>query len=393
MAIQASERRHWWYERAEPGVLTLLAMAAISLPPLVLIGVLSTAQAGQFAVVLAWAAALLLLVRLPALLRGEGRRIGLLALVLATGFTGVGLATVPPAVDAQGGGLTFAAPPRISQEHFSRILITGNSPAAPYGDELYAIIVSYGLDPAVALAFFQHESQYCTTGACVNNALLNWGMLRRHIRPERNAGSSGGFARYANWEDSVRDWCELMLGYIRRGMDTVEKAIPVYAPTSDGNVPSAYINAVRRQVAAWSGGNIPSGGTPREPALRAYSMPLDQALLSETFLAAAVEYRPTWAFHQYLLSESQAGRPLGVPVDGSRIINVNGQRFAVQVFALDTLYTPIAAQESETNWSDVRRLSNLLRQTAPQTTTTPSSGITPTPTSTPTSGSDEARTR
>ncbi|PDW01443.1 glucosaminidase domain-containing protein [Candidatus Viridilinea mediisalina] len=385
MAIQASERRRWWYERGEPGALTLLAMAAISLPPLVLIGVLRMAQAGQVAVVLAWVAALLLLLRLPALLRGEGRRLGLLGLVLATGFTGAGLAAVPPAVDAQGGGLTFAASPRISQEHFSRILITGNSPAAPYGDELYAIIVSYGLDPAVALAFFQHESQYCTTGACVNNALLNWGMLRRHIRPERNAGSSGGFARYANWEDSVRDWCELMLGYIRRGMDTVEKAIPVYAPTSDGNVPSAYINAVRRQVAAWSGGNIPSGGAPREPALRAYSMPLDQALLSETFLAAAVEYRPTWAFHQYLLSESQAGRPLGVPVDGSRIINVNGQRFAVQVFALDTLYTPIAAQEAETNWGDVRRLSDLLRQSAPQTT--------PTRTVTPTPSSDEANSR
>ncbi|RRR69174.1 MAG: hypothetical protein EI684_16395 [Candidatus Viridilinea halotolerans] len=382
MMLHSAERQ-WWRERGEPVALTGLAMAALSLLPLVLLELLTLAQAGRMAVLLAWAAALLLLLRLPQLLRGEGRRLALLALVLATGFTGAGLAAIPPAAEAQDGGLTFAAPPRISQANFSRILTTANSPAAPYGDDLYAIIVSYGLDPAVALAFFQHESQYCNTGACANNALLNWGMLRRHIRPERNAGSSGGFARYANWEDSVRDWCELMLGYIRRGLDTVEKAIPVYAPTSDGNVPTAYIGAVRRQVAAWSGGSVGTGGggaaVNREPALRAYSMPLDQALLSESFLAASVEYRPTWAFHQYLLTESQAGRPLGVPIDGSRVINVNGQRFAVQVFALDTLYTPIAAQESETNWSDVRRLSALLQQTAPSATATPRPTLTPTP--------------
>jgi hypothetical protein len=370
----AETSRRWWRERGEPWALTVLALLAVSLLPLVLLDLLTSAQAGRAAVVLAWAAALLLLLRLPALLRGEGRRMGLLALVLAVGVAGAGLATMPPAAEAQSAGLTFQSAPRISQASFSRILTSAGSPAAPDADELYTIIVGYGLDPAVALAFFQHESQYCNTGACARSGLQNWGMLRRHIKAERNAGIVGGFARYATWQDSVRDWCELMLGYIRRGMDTVEKAVPVYAPTSDGNVPTAYISAIRRQVAAWSG----SGGgrtASSEPSLRAYSDPLDQALLSETFLAASVEYRPTWAFHQYLLAEARAGRPLGVPIDESRIISVSGQRFAVQVFALDTLYTPIAAQESETNWGDVRRLSALLRQTPP--TVTPTATATP----------------
>lgn len=347
--------QRWWRERGEPRALTVLALIAASLPPLVLLELITQRQGARAAIALAWAAGCLLLLRLPALLRGEGRRLALLAALVAAG---VGLASVsvrPHEAAAQSAGLTFRAAPRISQGSFSRILASAGSPAAPHGDELYTIIKGYGLDPAVALAFFQHESQYCTTGRCARGELRNWGMLRQHIKPHRSAGFNDGFARYATWQDSVRDWCELMLGYVNRGMETVEKALPVYAPTSDGNVPTAYISAIRRQVAAWSG---QSG----DLSLRAYDGPLDQALVAETFFAASVEFHPTWAFHNYVLAEAHAGRPLGTPVDESRVIDVGGKRFAVQVFALDTLYTPIAPDEAETNWGDVRRLSELLRK-------------------------------
>lgn len=362
-----SPARRSWRERGEPRALTALALLAASLPPLMLLELLSPRQARSAAIALAWAAACLLLLRLPALLRGEGRRLGLLAALLAAGLAVVVASPGPQGAAAQSAGLTFRGAPRISQASFSRILAAAGSPAAPHGDELYAIITGYGLDPAVALAFFQHESQYCTTGRCARAELRNWGMLRRPIRAGRSPGLSDGFARYHTWQDGVRDWCELMLGYIGRGMDTVEKAVPVYAPTSDGNVPTAYIGAIRRQVAAWS------GQAAGDLSLRAYAGPLDQALVAETFFAADVEFHPTWAFHNYLLAEAHAGRPLGVPVDESRVISVGGQRFAVQVFALDTLYTPIAAVESETNWGDVRRLSALLR-TGPAPTPAPTSG-------------------
>ena len=83
----------------------------------------------------------------------------------------------------------------------------------------------------------------------------------------------------------------------------------------------------------------------------------------ETFRANELEYHPGWAFHKYMLDEARAGRPLGTPVDKSRIITVGDKQFAVQAFALDTLYTPLAEEESETNWSDVRRLSDLIKQT------------------------------
>lgn len=355
-----------WRARGEALVITALALVGLSLPPLLMLELLTPHQAVRGAVVLAWAAASLLLLRLPALLRDVRRRVALLALLAVGALAGAGL-ILSPVAQAQG-GLSFRAAPRISQGAFSQILANAGSPAAPHADELYAIIVAYGLDPAVALAFFQHESQYCTTGACARGDLQNWGMLRRAIRPERSVGTAQGFARYVSWQDGVRDWCELILGYINRGMDTVEKAVPVYAPQSDGNVPAAYIGAIRRQVAAWAGRAV------GEPALRAYAGSLDQALIAETFLATNVEFHPTWAFHNFALAEAHAGRPLGAPLDESRIINVGGQRFAVQVFALETLYTPIAATDAETNWGDVRRMSALLRQgpaPTPAATSTP----------------------
>ncbi len=356
----------WWRERGEPAALTALLIATVSLPPLVLLELITLQQAYRGGVVVAWAAVCLLLLRLPPLLRREGRRLGLLGLLIALAGGLVALASGPSQADAQSAGLSFRAAPRISQANFSRILAATGSPAAPDGDELYTIIKGYGIDPAVALAFFQHESQYCTTGSCARAGLRNWGMLRRAIKPERSTGSGEGFTRYGTWHDGVRDWCELMLGYVNRGQDTIEKAIPIYAPTADGNVPTAYIGAIRRQVAAWSG---QSAG---ELTLRAYDGPLDQALVAETFLTAQIEFHPTWAFHNYMLTEAHAGRPLGVPVDESRVITVAGQRIAVQVFALDTLYTPLAAVETETNWRDVRRLSALLR-TGPAPTPVPTS--------------------
>ncbi|WP_129675518.1 glucosaminidase domain-containing protein [Candidatus Chloroploca sp. Khr17] len=360
-----------WRTYGEPLALTILVLLGISLVPLRLLGLLTSLQLQQSAIVLAWVAVSLLVLRLPALLQRESRRLGLLVGMVALAGVILVVTALPPAASAQSQGLTFRATPRISQTNFSRILANAGSPAAPYGNELYDIIRGYGLDPAVALAFFQHESQYCTTGRCARSGLQNWGMLRRHIKQERNAGLVDGFARYATWQDGARDWSELMLGYVNRGMDTVEKAVPVYAPTSDGNVPTAYINAIRRQVASWSG----SANAGADVALRAYTGPLDQALISETFLASSVVYYPNWAFHQYMLAEARAGRPLGVPMDESRIIMLDGQRFAVQVFALDTLYTPIAPVESQTNWSDVRRLSDLLAPPlAPAPTVTPQVG-------------------
>jgi hypothetical protein len=351
----------WWRERGEPRALSALIALALSLPPLALLDIITPGRAARAALALAWVAGLLLAARLPALLRHEGRRmlalVGVLAATLASALS-LGQAA-PPASAA--GGLTFKADPRISQESFAAILQRASSPAAADAPALYAVIASYGLDPAVALAFFQHESSFCLSGACANGNLHNWGMLRRPIKAERGAGLVGGFVRYASWEDGARDWCELILfRYVNRGLDTVEKVVPVYAPSSDNNAPDSYVNTIRRVVAAWSGRRFELAAE-----LHSYTGSLDQALVSETFGSAGIAYHPTWAFHTFMLDEARAGRPLGAPLDDSRIITVGDKQFAVQVFAQDTLYTPVADDESETNWSDVRRLSELLTAPAP----------------------------
>lgn len=145
--------------------------------------------------------------------------------------------------------LTFQAPPRLSALAFGRILAEHGSPAAPEADTCYRVCASYDLDPAVALAFFAHESTYGTKGRAVQTR--NWGNLRKgqgHATHEL-----GGFAYYAHWADGLADWCTLIRArYIGRGLKTVGPALRIYAPSSDGNDPDAYAKAVCALVTGWT---------------------------------------------------------------------------------------------------------------------------------------------
>lgn len=152
--------------------------------------------------------------------------------------------------------LTFVAAPRISAAQFRRVLARAASPAAALADALYAIPVAAGLDPAVALAFFGHESRYGTAGICRDYDTKNWGNVRSLCDPRRGVGIStrgGYFAKYPTWEAGLADWCDrITRRYIaERGLDTVAKALPIYAPSSDHNRPEEYTAAVVRDVAQW----------------------------------------------------------------------------------------------------------------------------------------------
>lgn len=149
--------------------------------------------------------------------------------------------------------LTFAAAPRISAATVARVLSAAHSPAAPDAATLAAIPAQYGLDLAVALAFFGHESTFGTKGAA--RATKNWGNLRKGQGHQAGIvmGEHGSFATYRTWEDGLHDWCVLIKRvYIgTRKLTTVRKALPVYAPSSDGNTPRAYADAVIASVARW----------------------------------------------------------------------------------------------------------------------------------------------
>lgn len=206
--------------------------------------------------------------------------------------------------------LPIQAPPRISPAVFAEVLTRAGSPAAPEntGGALYQIPLAHGLDPAVALAFFQHESTYGTAGLAVQTR--NWGNLRRSPTGRgqvREIPGRGPFAHYRTWADSLHDWCALMRGplYLGAGRATVAQIVPVYAPSSDGNRPAAYVAAVERSVAAWeivsrAGGWI-APGTPDPWARWGDAHPLPP------------EQRP-FAIPRRWLAEAQAGRPLGAAI-------------------------------------------------------------------------------
>lgn len=155
------------------------------------------------------------------------------------------------------GEMAVVAPPRISAEKFRSILVSGASPAAPFSAELYAVCVREYIDPAVAVAFFQHESGLGSRGICAAYDLKNWGNVRTPedaslgtlIQTER-----GPFARYPDWQSGLLDWCRRLKGpkYAGAGLATVERVVWKYAPADDGNSPQAYIEAVRSLVHSWT---------------------------------------------------------------------------------------------------------------------------------------------
>ena len=174
-------------------------------------------------------------------------------------------------------------PPRISRPGFCHILEAAHSPAAVVGGACYDLIMDYDLDPAIALAMFQHESSYGTAGAAVNTR--NWG----NVRPPRNGwlqatgltdGQNGSWLLFrprpgemagGEWLRSCEIWCILVSElYVKKwGLVTIAAAIERYAPRPDGNNPNAYTAAVVRSVELWAREYPPRPSGPPEFCTRA----------------------------------------------------------------------------------------------------------------------------
>ena len=139
---------------------------------------------------------------------------------------------------------TILAEPRIRQGTFITILRDRRSPAAAEGKACWDGIVAHGVDPALALAIFQHESSFGTKGAAKDRR--NWGNLRKSPKfPD-----DGRFVVYPTWADGARDAARLLARYgrneIRPGTNTkTAQTFPfVWAPSADGNRPDVYGNEV-----------------------------------------------------------------------------------------------------------------------------------------------------
>jgi hypothetical protein len=139
--------------------------------------------------------------------------------------------------------LALLSPPRIARPAFAAVLTAAHSPAALYADACYAAIVAQGIDPAVGLAMFRHESGYGCAGVATKTR--NWGNLRKSMGRAHHVAE--GWAWYSSWPDGAADWAALMRAYVGRGLTTVRAAIPVYA--------DAVIVAVQRwqaQAEPWA---------------------------------------------------------------------------------------------------------------------------------------------
>ena len=150
--------------------------------------------------------------------------------------------------------LTLLSAPRISIHQFTRVLDKYHSPALSEADALYATCLAHKFDPAVALAFFVHESSAGTQGKA--RITLNWGNIR--IGQGRQLRNANGWAWYRTWNDGLADWCQLLnrLYIVRWSLSTVAQMIPRYAPRSDGNAPTAYIKTVLALVASWQAQDV-----------------------------------------------------------------------------------------------------------------------------------------
>jgi hypothetical protein len=142
--------------------------------------------------------------------------------------------------------------PSLRPSFVDRVLSRAHSPAQGTGQALYDLSKTYHIDDAYALAFFEHESAFGTTGmARVTHSLGN-------IRCSQGYVCINGYRAYGNWVAGYRDWFHLIaVLYIKQWhLTTVEKIIPVYAPPSDGNNVRGYIAAVERAVDDWRQGKV-----------------------------------------------------------------------------------------------------------------------------------------
>jgi hypothetical protein len=142
--------------------------------------------------------------------------------------------------------------PTIDADFINQVLDFYHSPARGKGQSLYDLGVQYGIDPVYALAFFMQESRFGTTG--VAQVTLSLG----NIRATPGYASYDGYRKYKTWEEGFEDWYKLIkVQYVEEWkLTTIDQIVPVYAPSSDNNDVSAYIQGVEEAVNTWRSGQI-----------------------------------------------------------------------------------------------------------------------------------------
>jgi|GEM_PF-480547 len=170
---------------------------------------------------------------------------------------------VTPKVPLHTGPYSVLGAPSVNAAFINRVLSSYNSPAAGKGQALYDMGVKYGIDPAFALAFFQHESSFGKAGEA--STTLSLGNSR--CVPDAACVNTSGqtcqanescYAAFPTWEAGFEAWYKLIRNlYVAVwGLTTVDQIIPKYAPNADHNDEKSYIAALKKELDAWRTGQI-----------------------------------------------------------------------------------------------------------------------------------------
>ncbi len=125
--------------------------------------------------------------------------------------------------------------------------LLANSPAKNEGSNFYNLGKQYNIDPIIALAFFNEESNFGTNSAWAAKGSNNMGDIKYTSSCSANIN---GYCGYKTWKDGIEAWYKLISGsvYIGAGLNTVEDVTQKYAPSSDGNNPAQYAKDVKNFV-------------------------------------------------------------------------------------------------------------------------------------------------
>jgi hypothetical protein len=141
--------------------------------------------------------------------------------------------------------MAVTASPSISAHFIDSVLCKADSPACGTGTDMYNDGVQAGIDPAFALAFFQHESSFGKYGIAATNKGLG------NIRCSSGYRCLNGFRAYDSWADGYSDWYQLIHYYVTTWhKTTIDAIVPTYAPSSENDT-QGYIDSIKTSVQEW----------------------------------------------------------------------------------------------------------------------------------------------
>ena len=155
-------------------------------------------------------------------------------------------------VNANAGTYSVIGHPTVTVSLIQKVLAYYHSPASDQAQTLYDASVRCGIDPAFTLAFFMHESSFGKSGEATQS------LSPGNLRCIPNFRCQDGYSWYDSWKDGFTVYCRLIRNlYVDGwGLVTIYQIIPRYAPPSNNNDDSAYINALKNAVDTWRSGQL-----------------------------------------------------------------------------------------------------------------------------------------